>query len=163
MWSRLRAWWLGQWHKVLAQPGSERSLARGFAVGLFWGFSPFWGLKTLLGLATAWIFRGNFVACLVGLTLHDIYLPLLPLVLEAQYLLGCLCLQRQPIGFEAVIKLVQSGPQAWLSWSTFTNLGQPLLLGAFAMGLLGAIVGYFCMLGLVHKLRSPKTSSPLDH
>jgi uncharacterized protein len=45
---------------------SPRRTAFAYALGVFWGFSPFLGLHTLLGLACAFVFNLNRVAVVLG-------------------------------------------------------------------------------------------------
>ncbi len=45
---------------------SPRRTAAAYAVGVFWGFSPFYGIHTLLGLLCAFLFNLNRVAVIAG-------------------------------------------------------------------------------------------------
>jgi hypothetical protein len=45
---------------------SPRRTAIAYALGVFWGFSPFLGLHTVLGLACAFVFSLNRVAVVLG-------------------------------------------------------------------------------------------------
>jgi uncharacterized protein (DUF2062 family) len=45
---------------------SPRRTASAYALGVFWGFSPFFGLHTVLGLACAFVFSLNRVAVVLG-------------------------------------------------------------------------------------------------
>ena len=51
---------------------TRHAIALGVALGFFWGFTPFIGLKTILAFFTAWLFRANKVAALVAVTLHEV-------------------------------------------------------------------------------------------
>lgn len=53
--------------RLLLLDESPRRTALAFSVGVFLGFSPFWGLHTALGLVAAFVFRLNRLAVLVGL------------------------------------------------------------------------------------------------
>jgi len=58
---------LREWIEALLHiHDSPRRTAAAFAVGVFWGFSPFLGLHTVLGLVCAFLFRLNRVAVVVG-------------------------------------------------------------------------------------------------
>lgn len=46
-------------------------MAVSFSVGVFFGFSPFVGLHTVMGLAAAFLFRLNKVAVLLGVFLNN--------------------------------------------------------------------------------------------
>jgi len=79
--------------KLLHTHDSPERTARAFAVGVFFGFSPFLGLHTVLGLFVAFMMRLNRVAVLIGVYSN------LPWILPAYYslatLLGAAILQVQ--------------------------------------------------------------------
>jgi uncharacterized protein (DUF2062 family) len=57
----------GRWLARLLHVGdTPRRTAAAFAVGVFFGFSPWLGLHTVLGLAAAFVLRLNRVAVLLG-------------------------------------------------------------------------------------------------
>jgi uncharacterized protein (DUF2062 family) len=68
--------------KLLHTHDTPERTARAFAVGVFFGFSPFLGLHTILGLCVAFILRLNRVAVLIGVYLN------LPWILPAYYTLA---------------------------------------------------------------------------
>jgi hypothetical protein len=73
--------WLAlRWNKLKSLEDSPRAVAVGIAVGIFFGFTPLVGLKTLLAISVAWLLRGNRLAAAVAVTLHDIILPLMPVI-----------------------------------------------------------------------------------
>ena len=73
--------WLGQ---LLHTHDTPRRTAAAFAVGVFFGFSPYLGLHTVLGLAVAFAFNLNRVAVLLGVYSN------LPWILPAYYSIGTL-------------------------------------------------------------------------
>src|SRR5256885_2100228 len=74
--------------KLLAIRDTPEAIAGGVAIGIFFGFSPLFGLKTLLAIFFAWLTRSNILAAVLATTLHDIVLPLMPLVYRAEYAVG---------------------------------------------------------------------------
>jgi uncharacterized protein (DUF2062 family) len=58
------------------------------AIGIFWGFTPLTGLKTLLSIATAWACRFSRLSAVIAVALHDVLLPLWPVILRWEYQLG---------------------------------------------------------------------------
>ena len=56
---------------LMAINDTPHSIALGSAIGIFFGFTPLWSLKTLLSIATAWLFRCNKVAAAIAVTLHE--------------------------------------------------------------------------------------------
>src|SRR5215210_7461318 len=68
--------------KLLHTHDTPERTARAFAVGVFFGFSPFLGLHTILALCVAFIMRLNRVAVLIGVYSN------LPWILPAYYTLA---------------------------------------------------------------------------
>jgi uncharacterized protein (DUF2062 family) len=68
--------------KLLHTHDTPERTARAFAVGVFFGFSPFLGLHTILGLFVAFMMRLNRVAVLIGVYSN------LPWILPAYYTLA---------------------------------------------------------------------------
>lgn len=124
--------------KLLHTHDTPIRTAMAFAVGVFFGFSPFLGLHTLLGLACAFGFGLNRVAVLLGIYSN------LPWILPGYYavmtLAGALLL-----GIDVPPGLLGEMTAALgnVSWREFRMLTPRLtpLLGAFAFGsTLGAIL-----------------------
>lgn len=111
--------------------------AAAFAVGVFFGFSPFLGLHTILGLACAFAFGLNRVAVLLGIYSN------LPWILPGYYavttLIGALLLGTEvPPGLLGEMSAALGNA----SWRDLKNLAPGLtpLLSAYALGsTLGAI------------------------
>jgi uncharacterized protein (DUF2062 family) len=55
-----------QLHSLLRVPDTPERTALSFAVGVFLAFSPFLGLHTVLAIASAFLFRLNRFATLIG-------------------------------------------------------------------------------------------------
>jgi uncharacterized protein (DUF2062 family) len=68
-------------HRLLHTHDTPPRTAAAFGVGVFFGFSPFLGLHTVLGLAAAFALRLNRVAVLLGIYSN------LPWILPAYYTL----------------------------------------------------------------------------
>lgn len=60
-----------QLKKLLHTQDSPERTSLAFAIGVFFGFSPFIGLHTILTLLVAFIFRLNRVASLIGVYLNN--------------------------------------------------------------------------------------------
>src|SRR5213082_1912133 len=81
--------WLAAHHMTLMGINdTPHSVALGSAIGIFFCFTPLWTMKTLLSVAVAWVCRSNKVAALIGVTLHDILLPVMPAIFLWEYKLG---------------------------------------------------------------------------
>jgi len=131
--------------------GPQEAIARGCALGILLGFSPLFGLKTLLALGLAYLFRMSKAAAIIGVTLHDLALPFIPLLLRLEYDTGYWCLSH-PHRFPPAISIHRLQMYEWLSWTTLLTSGGPLLLGSLVIGLPVAALSY---LGL--KLVLPKS------
>jgi uncharacterized protein (DUF2062 family) len=69
-----------QGRKLFVIKDTPQSIALGAAIGIFLGFTPLFGLKTLLALLLAALFRVNKIAAVVAVSLHDLLFPLWPVV-----------------------------------------------------------------------------------
>ena len=117
----------------------------GVAVGMFFGFVPLVGLKTLLALGVARLFRGNLLAAAITVTLHDVLLPIAPILLRWEYDLGFWLLSH-PHDLPPHLQLHGERVAAWLHWSTFLTIGRPLLVGSLIFALPAAFLAYYLML-----------------
>lgn len=126
---------LGQ---LLHTHDTPQRTAAAYAVGIFFGFSPFLGFHTILGLIVAFTCNLNRVAILLGVYSN------LPWILPAYYtlatMLGATLLRYDlPPGLLATVRESLSND----SWAEFRHLARTLtpLLWAFGLGsLIGAVV-----------------------
>src|SRR2546422_2685693 len=89
--------WLAEHHMTLMTiADTPHSIALGSAIGIFFGFTPLYSLKTLLSIAVAWICRCNKIAAAIAVTLHDVLIFAMPAIYFAEYKAGCWILQRPP-------------------------------------------------------------------
>jgi uncharacterized protein (DUF2062 family) len=116
-------------------------MALGVSVGMFFGFVPLIGLKTLLAMGTARVMRGNIIAAAIAVTLHDVVLPLAPLLLRWEYQIGYWLLSH-PHQFPPSLKMGHYSPSVWLHWNSFFTIGFPLLLGSVVVALPAAVLSY---------------------
>jgi len=137
--------------------------ALAYAVGVFFGFSPFLGLHTLLGLVVAFAFNLNRVAVLLGVYSN------LPWILPAYYTLATM-LGATLLGVDAPPGLLKEFREALTdaSWGEFRSLAKTLtpLVWSYALGsLIGAVgiaaVAYRASLTMIvaHRGQPPKDVS----
>jgi len=109
--------------------------AAAFAVGVFFGFSPFLGLHTILGLVVAFAFGLNRVAVLLGVYSN------LPWILPAYYSLVTL-LGATLLGVDVPPGLLKDLRESLsdASWGEFRTLARSLTPLLWAYGL-GSIIG----------------------
>lgn len=145
--------------QLLQLKDKPHAIAIGTAVGIFFGFIPLLGLKTLLALGVVRLLRGNLVAAAISVTLHDIALPLMPLLLRWEYDLGYWLLSH-PHQLPSSLHISHSNPAIWFHWSTFLTVGRPLLLGSLVVAAPIAVATYYLTLFLVvRSRRKPNASS----
>ncbi len=121
---------------------APKAIAAGMAWGVFLGFTPLWGLKTLLSLGGAWAMRWNRAAAVIGVTLHDIATPLVPVIIEVEMLIGERVLGRHGEAHAKLFEILHH-PKELLHWTTFIGVGQPLLVGSLVLGIPVALAFYF--------------------
>lgn len=135
------------------------SIAGGVAIGIFFGFSPLFGLKTVLALVLAWAFRCSPVSAVIAVTLHDLLLPLYPIVLTLQYDVGYFIYHHK---FPSQLGLHHMKLVDLFKWTTFLTVGWPLLLGSTIFGLPLSIIAYFSTLEFVKKYRQRRDTKHLS-
>ncbi|HEY0793433.1 MAG TPA: DUF2062 domain-containing protein [Chthoniobacterales bacterium] len=153
---RLTAWFREKCKQVLSLDGPPHAIALGMAVGMFFGLIPLWGLKTLLAIGIARLLQGSVAAAAIAVTLHDLILPLLPLVLRWEYKVGYWLLSR-PHAFPPRLQLVHHHPAVWLHWSTFLTVGRPLLVGSVIVATPIAVVTYYLARILLERWKAKRT------
>jgi uncharacterized protein (DUF2062 family) len=127
--------WLDQ---LLHTHDTPQRTAAAFALGVFFGFSPFLGLHTILGLICAFALNLNRVAVLLGIYSN------LPWILPAYYtlatMLGAAILRIQvPPGLLKELSEALSD----VSWADFRHLAHALtpLLWGFGLGsMIGSVI-----------------------
>jgi uncharacterized protein (DUF2062 family) len=121
--------WLDQ---LLHTHDTPERTAAAYAVGVFFGFSPFLGLHTVFGLIVAFTFNLNRVAVLLGVYSN------LPWILPAYYTLattlGATLLQYDiPPGFWKDLREVLTDA-SWGEFRTFTKVMMAPLIWSYALG-----------------------------
>ena len=75
LWGRIHQWMRAHHMTLMNLPDTPHSIALGAAIGMFFGFTPLFTMKTLLAFAITWLCRANKTAAIITVTLHDILLP----------------------------------------------------------------------------------------
>ena len=139
---------------LMAINDSPHSVALGSAIGMFFGFTPLYSIKTLLSIVVAWICRCNKVAAAIAVTLHDVFIFAMPAIYFAEYKLGCWVLRRPPptrVGFGHV------GFHDYLNWHLFLRLIWPAFVGSLFLAVPAAVATYLIMRGLVSQSRGGRS------
>src|SRR2546423_12235841 len=109
---------------------TPHSIALGSAIGIFFGFTPLYSLKTLLSIAVAWICRCNKIAAAIAVTVHDVAILAMPAIYLAEYKLGCWTLGRPA---RTHVRFV--GFQEYVNWHVFSRVVWPALVGSLFLAL----------------------------
>ena len=153
-WERLKRWLRAHHLTLMTLPDTPHSIALGSAIGMFFGFTPLFGLKTLLSIVGAWLCKGNKIAAVITVTLHDLLLPFVPAIFLWQYKMGMWVLYGrvpQRPGFRHVAL------RDYMEWTTFLTVGRPLLVGSLFLALPAAVVVYFGLRAVL--IRARKTNA----
>jgi len=150
VWRRLDRWMRAHHMTLMTLPDTPHNIALGSAIGMFFGFTPLFTMKTLLAFLITWLCRANKTAAVITVTLHDVLLPLVPAMFFWQYRLGMWALyHRVPerAGFRRV-PLSQ-----WMEWTTFLTVGRPILIGSLFFAVPAALIVYFGLRAVLIKAR----------
>jgi len=137
----LRRWLHEHSLKLLAIRDTPEAIAGGVAIGIFFGFTPLFGLKTVLAIFCAWLTRSNIIAAVLAGALHDVILPLMPVIYRWEYDVGFWLLS-QPHKWPPPLVRPHWEHQHWRSWLTILKAGKQLLLGSFVCSAPFAILAY---------------------
>lgn len=155
-WLERKKKWLADHRMTLVtMADTPHSIALGSAVGIFFGFTPLYSLKTLLAIGFAWICRSNKVAAAITANVHDIFLFVMPAVYFFEYKIGCWVLQRPP----AQKPFQHFAIGDYLHWHFLIRVVWPALIGSLFLGLPSALLAYFIIRMLVSRARTPLTTA----
>lgn len=134
--------------KLLAIRDTPGAIAGGVGIGIFFGFMPLFGLKTLLAILFAWLTRSNLIAAVLAVTAHDILFPLMPAIYVWEYGVGYWLLS-WPHEWPTVFPNLHGVGLSWRSWVPFLlGVGKPLLAGGIACAAPFALLSF----ALTHKV-----------
>lgn len=145
-----------QMRRVLGLNDTPHRTALAFALGVFIAFSPLLGLHFILAIVSAWLFRLNRVAILVGAFVNNPW-TFTPITLSSTWFgieLCCKTHEIPPISFENL---------------TFSTMGTqlksyffPFVLGSTLLGVVFAVVSYFAMLWMIAQYRKVKKPESIE-
>ena len=152
----LRKWFKEHSLKLLAIRDTPNAIAGGVAIGIFFGFTPLVGLKTLLSILFAWLTRCNIVAAAIAVTLHDVALPFMPVLFRWEYNIGYWLLS-DPHQWPERLRDLHFRAREWRSWTTFFSVGRPLLLGSVIVSGPVAFVSFWLARSIVIRHRKKRS------
>jgi len=143
-WGKIRS----KFHEAIAADSDERSLAAGFAVGVFFSFSPLVTLHMVLALLVAVAFRLNKVTTMVGVWVNNPYT--MPFVFYGSFRLGewILGMKIPPPSFETYT--LETVLKAALPYAA------PLFLGTTIVGLAAAALAYVVVYRIAVRVKSAR-------
>jgi uncharacterized protein len=151
LWRRLKRWMRAHHMTLMTLPDTPHAIALGSAIGMFFGFTPLFTMKTLLAFLITWLCRANKTAAVITVTLHDVLLPLVPAMFLWQYKLGMWALYHrlpQRPGFRRV------SLSDFMEWTTFLTVGRPILVGSLFFAVPAALLVYFGLRGVLIRSRA---------
>ena len=134
--------------KLVTLKDTPHAIAGGVAIGVFIGFTPLFGIKTLLSLGAAYLLRCNPIAAVIAVSLHDVVTPLWPVLLRLEYDLGFWVLSN-PHHFPPKMETHSIHLAELMKWTTFFDLGLPLLIGSLFLAAPVAALFYFVLLQIL--------------
>jgi uncharacterized protein len=137
LWDHIRS----LWRRLLELRDTPHAIAGGVAIGVFWGFTPLFGLKTLLCLLTAWLSRCSKIAAVIAVSLHDLAVPLLPILLRIEYDIGY-WLMSHPHHLPLKVKIHDVKLSELFHLASFDKIGLPILLGSLVIAAPVALLSY---------------------
>lgn len=145
---KLLAYFSALGRKLVNLRDTPHAIAGGVAIGVFIGFTPLFGVKTLLCLGLAYLLRCSKLAAVIAVSLHDVFTPFWPVLLKIEYEIGAAILghfHQIPAAISPHhFKLVEI-----MQWTTFLNVGLPLLVGSLFISAPTALISYLGMLRLL--------------
>ncbi|MEI6337662.1 MAG: DUF2062 domain-containing protein [Verrucomicrobiota bacterium] len=146
----LREYLQGLGRKLFSLKDTPHAIAGGVAIGVFVGFTPLFGVKTLLSLGLAYGLRCNPIAAIISVSLHDVLTPFVPFLMRFEYDIGYWVMSHPhhlPPKFELLREHFHLSEM--LKWTTFFTLGLPLLVGSLFVSAPSAVIFYFLVLTIL--------------
>jgi uncharacterized protein len=146
--------YVAKFHEMLDARDAPHAIAGGTAIGVFFGFIPIFGLKTIAAMGGSLLTRCSVVASVIGVSLHDILLPIWPLILRWQFQIGYWLLSH-PHELPPPLHKGDFHFSEILQLDNFLDIGLPLLVGGVIFAVPAALITYGVILFIV-KARSAR-------
>jgi len=156
----LRRWLREHSLKLLAIRDTPGAIAGGVAIGIFCGFTPLFGFKTVLAIFFAWVTRTNIIAAVLATTLPDLIIPLMPFFYCWEYQIGYMVLNGKWPERLRELHLTRS---EWRNWKMFLRVVFPTLVGSLYCGTPIAMISFFLMRGIIVRHRLKKQMAGEGH
>ena len=133
--------WKKRIKTILSLDSHPGHISAGFAVGVFIGFTPFYGLHFPMAIVASIIFRLNKLTCITGTWVNNPLLVVPATVMS--YKMGRILLGMPPT--EITIK--------GLDWQFVKAHAATLILGSSLLGFVAAVLSYFFCYYLIVSFR----------
>ena len=138
-------------HEAINEESNPKSLAAGFAVGVFFSFTPLVSLHMVLALLVAIIFRLSKVAAIAGAWVNNPYT--MPFVFYACFRLG-----KWILGVDLPTPVFDRFHLAEVLRAA-KPYAAPLFLGTTIVGILVAVPAYFIVYRIAVRVKSARHSA----
>lgn len=139
-----------KFHELLDAKDAPHSVAGGTSIGVFFGFLPIFGLKTLGAMGISLMTRCSVVASVIGVSLHDIFLPIWPLILRYQFQVGFWILSN-PHHFAPPLRRDDFHLSEIFQWDSFVDIGLPLMVGGAVFATPISLASYGTILFIMNR------------
>jgi len=129
------------WTRLHQLRDAPHAVAGGVAIGVFWGFTPLTVLKTLLSIFTAWVARCSKIPAVIAVSLHDVLLPVWPIILRWEYEIGYWLVNR-PHHLPPKLSIGKIHVAELFQWKTLGVLW-PTVVGSCVIGIPIALLTYW--------------------
>ncbi len=143
------------WNRFIEARDRPHAMAGGVAVGIFFGFIPVLGLKTLLALGFSLLLQCNPIAAVVGVTFHDLFIWIWPVLFRIEFQLGHWLLSN-PHAFAPKLARADFRIAEIMQWENIKDVIYPTLVGAVVIAIPVAIFAYGVTLLFMHYRQQKK-------
>jgi uncharacterized protein (DUF2062 family) len=144
-----------KFHELLDAKDAPHAVAGGTAIGIFFGFLPIFGLKTLSAMGVSWATRCSVVASVIGVSVHDLLLPVWPLILRWQFQIGFWLLSH-PHHFAPKLTRGDFKFSEIFQWDNFVDIGLPLVIGGAVIAAPISVIFYLGVLAIMRFRQAKK-------
>ena len=157
----IKRWWVRLYSKMVSEKATPQYIARGWAIGMFYGCLIPFGFQLLCSIPTAFLLKGSKIGATFGtlLTNHFTIFIIYPLqCLVGNHVIG------GNLSYDAVNEAMQNVLKLQ-NYSALLELGRDLLISFFVGGALLTLImtpiTYFLVLNMVktHRRRKNKSAS----
>jgi len=155
----LRQFVKGQFEQLRQLRDAPHAVAGGVALGMFWGFTPLTGLKTLLAVLFAWMFRCSKISAVIAVSLHDILTPVWPIILRWEYDLGFWILSH-PHHLPKRFHIANVYMHGWFHWKTLEILW-PTFVGSLLFAVPCSLISYWIVERSLERFHLTRRAAPI--